>query len=205
MIATIALSIHFPSSFYINPYLTNGFSHHYQLGESTFIFRGVRSDFYVLSHFTIKFLCANRITPDGTPLGRRILRRHIWGYAVCLCPTKRTSGLNELKCWYTREAVQYNKHALILKAKCVKLLCFPITQCLQKFALKKKMLPDMLLKVPVHFLVILYVTKTFRLEVLCELLPKHGHRNSRLHVHVLFSTKIKGNTSGELYINFGHN
>ena len=28
-----------------NPYLTNGFSHHYQLGESTSIFRGVRSDF----------------------------------------------------------------------------------------------------------------------------------------------------------------
>ena len=29
----------------LNPYLTNGFSHHYRLGESTFIFRGVRSDF----------------------------------------------------------------------------------------------------------------------------------------------------------------
>ena len=29
----------------INPYLMNGFSHHYQLGESTFIFRGLRSDF----------------------------------------------------------------------------------------------------------------------------------------------------------------
>ena len=28
-----------------NPYLTNGFSHHYHLGESTFIFRGIRSDF----------------------------------------------------------------------------------------------------------------------------------------------------------------
>ena len=28
-----------------NPYLTNGFSHHYQLDESTFIFRGVRNDF----------------------------------------------------------------------------------------------------------------------------------------------------------------
>ena len=28
-----------------NPYLTNGFSHRYQMGESTFIFRGVRSDF----------------------------------------------------------------------------------------------------------------------------------------------------------------
>ena len=30
---------------WFNPYLTNEFSHHYQLGESTFIFRGVRSDF----------------------------------------------------------------------------------------------------------------------------------------------------------------
>ena len=28
-----------------NPYLTNGFSHYYHLGESTFIIRGVRSDF----------------------------------------------------------------------------------------------------------------------------------------------------------------
>ena len=28
-----------------NPYLTNGFSHHYHLGESTISFRGVRSDF----------------------------------------------------------------------------------------------------------------------------------------------------------------
>ena len=50
-----------------NPYLTNGFSHHYHLGESTFIFRGVRSDFYFLSDFSMKFLCANRIAPDGTP------------------------------------------------------------------------------------------------------------------------------------------
>ena len=34
----------------INPYLTDGFSHHYQLDESTFIFRGHRSDFYFLTH-----------------------------------------------------------------------------------------------------------------------------------------------------------
>ena len=47
-------------------YLMNGFSHHYQLGKSTFIFRGVRSDFYFLSHFSMKFLLANRIAPDGT-------------------------------------------------------------------------------------------------------------------------------------------
>ena len=30
----------------INPYLTNGFSHHYHLGESILIFRDVRSDLY---------------------------------------------------------------------------------------------------------------------------------------------------------------
>ena len=30
---------------FINPYLTNGFAHRYHLGESTFIFRGIRSDF----------------------------------------------------------------------------------------------------------------------------------------------------------------
>ena len=51
----------------INPYSTNGFSHHYQLGESTFICRCVRSDFYFFSHFSMKFLCANRIAPNGTP------------------------------------------------------------------------------------------------------------------------------------------
>ena len=51
---------------WINPYLTNGFSHHH-LDESTFIFRGVRYDFYFLSHFSMKFLNANRIAPDGTP------------------------------------------------------------------------------------------------------------------------------------------
>ena len=37
----------------------------------------------------MKFLEANRIAPDGT-------RRHIWGYTVCLCHTKRTPGLYEL-------------------------------------------------------------------------------------------------------------
>ena len=45
----------------------NGFSHHYQLDESSFIFRGVRGDFPFLSHFSMKFLFANRIAPDGTP------------------------------------------------------------------------------------------------------------------------------------------
>ena len=30
----------------VNLYMTNGFSHRYQLVESTFIIRGVRSDFF---------------------------------------------------------------------------------------------------------------------------------------------------------------
>ena len=30
-------------------------------------------------------------------MGRRVLRRHIWGYYVCLCPIKRTPGVYELK------------------------------------------------------------------------------------------------------------
>ena len=51
----------------INPYMTNGFSHHCHLGEPTMSFRGVSGDFYVLSYFSMKFLCANRIAPDGTP------------------------------------------------------------------------------------------------------------------------------------------
>ena len=50
-----------------HPYLTNGFSYRYHLGESTFIFRGVWIDFLFLSHFSMKFLCANRIAPDGAP------------------------------------------------------------------------------------------------------------------------------------------
>ena len=39
----------------INPCLTNGFSHHYHLGKSTFVFRGVRSDLEYLFHFWMKF------------------------------------------------------------------------------------------------------------------------------------------------------
>ena len=39
-----------------NPYLTNGFSHYYHLGQSTFIIRDIRSDFEFLFHFSMKFL-----------------------------------------------------------------------------------------------------------------------------------------------------
>ena len=35
----------------INPYLTKGFSHQHYLGESTFIFRGIMSDFIISFNF----------------------------------------------------------------------------------------------------------------------------------------------------------
>ena len=54
-------------AFCFNSYMTNGFSHHYHLEESAFIFRGVRSDFKFLSHFSMNFCYANRIAPDWTP------------------------------------------------------------------------------------------------------------------------------------------
>ena len=37
------------------------------MGESTFIFRGIRSDFQIVFNFSMKILLANRIAPDGTP------------------------------------------------------------------------------------------------------------------------------------------
>ena len=39
-----------------NPLMTNGFSHPYHLDESTFIFRGIRSIFSFLFHFSMKFM-----------------------------------------------------------------------------------------------------------------------------------------------------
>ena len=50
-----------------NPLVTNGFSHPYHLYVSIFIFRGIRSDFSFLFHFSMKIMSAHRIAPDGTP------------------------------------------------------------------------------------------------------------------------------------------
>ena len=47
--------------------MTHRLSDPYQLDESTFVFRGIRSDFSFLFHFSMKFMKANRITPDWTP------------------------------------------------------------------------------------------------------------------------------------------
>ena len=44
------------SFLHINTLMTNGFTHHYHLGESTLIFEGFRCDFKILFHFSMKFL-----------------------------------------------------------------------------------------------------------------------------------------------------
>ena len=47
--------------------MTNEFSHPYQLDESTFSLRGIRSNFSFLFHFSMKIMSANRIAQDGKP------------------------------------------------------------------------------------------------------------------------------------------
>ena len=47
--------------------MTNRLSHPYHLDESILIFRGIRSNFSFLFHFSMKIKLANRIAPDGTP------------------------------------------------------------------------------------------------------------------------------------------
>ena len=62
----------------------NGLSHSYHFDEFTFIYRDLMSIFFILFHFSMKFMYANRIAPDGTPR---------FGYSVCLCPIKMTTSL----------------------------------------------------------------------------------------------------------------
>ena len=52
---------------WLNPYMTNGFTHYYHLGESTLILRVSCVNFKFYSIFSMKFLLANRIAPDGKP------------------------------------------------------------------------------------------------------------------------------------------
>ena len=51
----------------VNPNKPDGLSHPYHLDESTSIYRGIRSDFSFLFHFSIKIKIANNIAQDGTP------------------------------------------------------------------------------------------------------------------------------------------
>ena len=61
--------LQYMTSHLINLYLTNGFSHHYQLDESTFIFRGVRGDFYFFISFFDDISLCKQNSPGGVTSG----------------------------------------------------------------------------------------------------------------------------------------
>ena len=46
-------------------------------------------------------------------MGRRVLRRHTWGYSVCLCPIKGTPGLNELNKLKSLNMINFTSRKLI--------------------------------------------------------------------------------------------
>ena len=53
------------SSKTFNPLITNGFAHHCNMGESTFILRGIRCDFKFSYKFLKENLLGNKTAPDG--------------------------------------------------------------------------------------------------------------------------------------------
>ena len=74
------------------PFVTNGFSHPYHLDEFIFTFRDIRNIFSFYFIFD-----ENNVSKQNNPrCDAAFLRRHIWGYSVCLCPIKRTRGLHGL-------------------------------------------------------------------------------------------------------------
>ena len=79
-------------SYYLNPLVTNGLSHTYQMDEFTFIFRGSGSDFFLfLFHFTMKFVSANRRARDGTP---RFAASHLGLFYLPMSHTKDARLIN---------------------------------------------------------------------------------------------------------------
>ena len=63
----------------LNPLVTNGLSHLYHFDESTSIYRGIRSNFSFLFHFSMKFLYADRKVPDGM---LRFAASHLWLFCL---------------------------------------------------------------------------------------------------------------------------
>ena len=108
-----------------NPYLTNGFSHHYHFGESNFISTGFRCDFKILFKFSMKFLLANRIAPDGRPRSAAI---HLGLWCLhTVCPTKGTPGLNELSFSISRFSLRHMMVDLLVISQLGESLLFNIS------------------------------------------------------------------------------
>ena len=62
-------------------------------------------------------------------MGRCVLRRHVWGYYVCLCPIKRTPGLNELISLFGTETNRLNGINYQRELDCFHIALFYIIVC----------------------------------------------------------------------------
>ena len=91
----------------VKPFLTNGFAHHHLWTIPLPSFRGTRSYPNYSSHFFNENPLSKQNSPRWDPVFCGVTSG-----AVCLCPTKRTSGLNELllislscsrSCWLSIE------------------------------------------------------------------------------------------------------
>ena len=78
--------------------MMNGLAHHYHLVESTFIFKGVRSDFEFLFHFSMKILLANKLTPDG-------VQHTVASYLGLYCLP--VSHKKDARFFFTSQIIQY--------------------------------------------------------------------------------------------------
>ena len=102
----------------INPYMTNGFSHHCHLGESTFIFRCIRSDFKFSYKFLMKILLARRIAPDVMP---RSTESHLGLYCLPMSHKKlkreqkwSNTVTNIILCKYAHEHLYKTRGPMVL-------------------------------------------------------------------------------------------
>ena len=73
--------------------MANGLACHYHLEMSTVLYRGIRSDFDIFFHFSMKFLQANRIAPGGKPYSAA---SHLALYCLPIS-NKKDARLYELK------------------------------------------------------------------------------------------------------------
>ena len=94
-----------------NPYLTNGFSHCYHLGDPTSVLRGIVHVCDFLKFYSI--FNENSLSKQNRPRWDCcVLRRHKWGYSVCLCPIKGTLGLNVFITIQTNKSIIIHKESM---------------------------------------------------------------------------------------------
>ena len=78
---------------FLNPFKPNGISHSYQVDQSISVLKGCWvCGVSFFSNFS-RIFCEQAVE---TLIRHRVLRRLIWVFTVCICPTKRMQGDNGL-------------------------------------------------------------------------------------------------------------